>query len=328
MISQSMIDSSVECARSEEENNKIAPKCFISYSHDSEAHKKWVSTLSKRLRENGVNAILDQWDVRLGSDLPSFMEGGLTKADRVICICSDEYVSKANAGSGGVGYEKMILTSELMRNINSEKIIPLIRNNNKSEVTPVFLLTKLYINFRDEADYEESFITLIKEIHGECIKARPALGSNPFENSESPIASSIKISASQYSNPSFSGEVEFDYENNNGHYTIGAGSMQFELSFSGAGNGSIYIYNDPVSIEGIALAYAASSFSDIKDASVFDYTSRSRHPKTGEFIILANQNGFFAAIKLGEIKIRGHGIERSSVSFEYKINQNKKARFE
>ena len=305
-----------------------APKCFISYSHDNEAHKEWVLNLATRLVKNGVDVILDQWDLRLGGDLPSFMEGGLTEVDRIICVCSETYVSKANIGSGGVGYEKMILTSELMNNINSEKILPLIRNNKAPKVTPVFLQTKRYIDFRNDADYESSYSTLIKEIHGELIKARPTLGRNPFEVSESLIASSIASSASKYSNPSFAAKVEFDYDNHNGCYMIGAGSMQFELKFSSASNGSIHIYNDPANIEGIALAYGASSFSDIKDASVFDYTSRSRTPKTGELVTLVNQNGFFAAIKLGEIKARSHGSDRSSVSFEYIINQKKETAFE
>jgi len=304
------------------------PKCFISYSHDNETHKEWVLSLATRLVKNGVDVILDRWDLRLGGDLPSFMEGGLSEADRVICICSDVYVSKANAGSGGVGYEKMILTSELMSNINSEKIIPLIKSNDAPKVTPVFLQTKRYIDFRKETDFENSYLDLIMEIHGESIKARPALGNNPFEPSESPIASSIAGSSSRYANPSFNGEVEFDYDNHNGCFTIGSGSMQFELNFSSAGNGSIHIYNDPANIEGVALAYGASSFSDIKNASIFDYTSRSRTPKTGELVTLVNQNGFFAAVKFGEIKARSHGEERSSVSFEFRINQNKETSFE
>lgn len=305
----------------------LVPKCFISYSHDNEVHKEWVLNLATRLVRNGVDVILDRWDMRLGGDLPYFMERGLTEVDRVICVCTNTYVTKANTGSGGVGYEKMILTSELMNNINSEKIIPLIKNNNEPEVTPIFLRTKNYIDFRNESDYESEYLRLIKEIHGESIKARPALGSNPFEISESPIAPLVRISVSQYSNPSFSSKVEFDYDSNNGCYVIGAGSLQFELSFSSASNGSIHIYNNPESIEGIALVYSASSFSDITDAPVFDYTFRSRTPKTGEFITLVNKNGFFAAIKFGEIKSRGHGAERSSVSFEYRINQNKETKF-
>lgn len=128
-----------------------------------------------------------------------------------------------------------------MLNTNSKKIIPLIKNNSATKVTPVFLQTKLYIDFRSETEYENSYSALIKEIHGESIRARPALGTNPFGKTDSPIASIIASSISQYSNPNISGEVEFDYSNYNGLYIIGTGSMQFELKFSGASNGSIHI---------------------------------------------------------------------------------------
>lgn len=305
-----------------------APRCFISYSHDNENHKEWVLNLATRLVKNGVDVILDQWDLRLGGDLPSFMESGLTDVDRVICVCSENYVTKANSGVGGVGYEKMILTAELMSNINSEKVIPLIRNNQASKVTPTFLQTKRYIDFRDEVTYEDSYSSLIKEIHGESIKARPALGKNPFETSNSPIATAIESSSSQYVMPSLNGKVDFDYDNHNGRFIIGSGSMLFELEFSGASNDSIHVYNDPRSIEGIALAYGANDFKDITDASKFDYTSRTRTPKTGELVTLVNRHGFFAAIKLVDIKARSHGADRSLVSFEYRINQSKEATFE
>ena len=60
------------------------PKAFISYSHDSQEHKKWVLDFATRLRNNGVDAALDQWDLKPGDDLPHFMERGLASADRVL----------------------------------------------------------------------------------------------------------------------------------------------------------------------------------------------------------------------------------------------------
>lgn len=45
-------------------------KTFISYAWDSEEHKNWVLKLASDLRRHGVDTILDQWDVRLGNDLP------------------------------------------------------------------------------------------------------------------------------------------------------------------------------------------------------------------------------------------------------------------
>src|SRR5437868_4098057 len=94
------------------------PRCFISYSHDTGAHKDWVLALATRLMSNGVEVLLDQWDLRLGGDLPMFMET-IGDADRVIAVCTDAYVDKANEGKGGVGYEKMILSAELMENVKS-----------------------------------------------------------------------------------------------------------------------------------------------------------------------------------------------------------------
>ena len=104
-----------------------APVVFISYSHDSQELKRWVLDLATRLRECGVDAILDQWDIGPGGDLPHFMEQSLTKASRILMICTDRYVQKANAGEGGVGYEKMIVTADLMKKIDSARVIPIIR---------------------------------------------------------------------------------------------------------------------------------------------------------------------------------------------------------
>lgn len=33
------------------------PKVFISYSHDTQDHKKWVLDLATRLRNSGIDAI-------------------------------------------------------------------------------------------------------------------------------------------------------------------------------------------------------------------------------------------------------------------------------
>jgi hypothetical protein len=90
------------------------PEVFISYSHDSQDHKLWVLNLATRLRTNGVDAILDQWDLGPGGDLPHFMEQSISRSSRVLMVCTERYVEKANAGTGGVGYEKMIVTSDLV----------------------------------------------------------------------------------------------------------------------------------------------------------------------------------------------------------------------
>ncbi|WLG51617.1 toll/interleukin-1 receptor domain-containing protein [Pseudomonas sp. FP1742] len=155
------------------------PKVFISYSHDSQEHKQWVLEFATRLRNSGVDAILDQWELQPGDDLPHFMEQNLASSDRVLMICTERYVGKANSGSGGVGYEKMIVTADLMRTIDSNKVIPLIRQAGTHE-TPTFLKSKLFIDFSSDDQTEFSFDELIRTLHGTPLFVKPPVGNSPF----------------------------------------------------------------------------------------------------------------------------------------------------
>ena len=62
------------------EKPNMVPSVFVSYSHDSESHLAWVLQLSTRLRHNGVDAILDRWNLDLGRDVAAFIEKGLSKS--------------------------------------------------------------------------------------------------------------------------------------------------------------------------------------------------------------------------------------------------------
>ena len=162
------------------------PKVFISYSHDSIEHKKWIMELAVRLRNNGIDAIIDQWELQPGDDLPHFMETQLASADKVIMVCSEKYVEKANSGIGGVGYEKMIITSNLLQHIDQNKVIPLIKQSSTKHL-PTFLKSKLYIDFSRIDDFEFSFDELLRTIHKSPIFKKPPVGNNPFQETEKTI---------------------------------------------------------------------------------------------------------------------------------------------
>ncbi len=112
------------------------PKVFASYSHDSNEHKEWVLKLSYKLRENGVDVVLDQWDLGAGDDITLFMENGVRDSDQVLVICTYAYVRKANAGEGGVGYERLIVTAQFAQDLGTKKFIPIIRQSSNEEQTP------------------------------------------------------------------------------------------------------------------------------------------------------------------------------------------------
>jgi hypothetical protein len=159
-----------------------APIVLVSYSHDSPQHKRWVGEIAAKLVTKGVDVILDQWDTGPGDDLPKFMEKAVGRSDRVLMICSDAYVQKADDGKGGVGYEAMIVTGELAKNLAMNKFIPIIRQSRGKTKKPKFLETKYHIDFSDDDQFEERFDELIREIHKAPKHPKPKLGENPFAN--------------------------------------------------------------------------------------------------------------------------------------------------
>ena len=140
------------------------PKVFISYSHDSPEHKQWVSELTVRLRRYGVNAILDQWSLGPDNDVPRFMERGIRDSDRVLVICTDSYVRKANTGEVGIGDdESMIVTRRIVEDLGINKFIPIIRQTEWEDKIPTFLEDRIYVDFTNDEKFEEKFKELLHE---------------------------------------------------------------------------------------------------------------------------------------------------------------------
>ena len=144
-----------------------APRVFISYSHDSDYHKMWVLKFSKRLRTCGINVILDEWDLKLGGDIAVFMEANITDSDKVLIICTDRYNEKADAGTGGVGYEKTIVTRELISNSQSDRFIPIVRQYSGRDKMPKFMGSRRYVDLSDELKFEDEFEELVRQLRGQ-----------------------------------------------------------------------------------------------------------------------------------------------------------------
>jgi TIR domain len=159
----------------------MPPKVFISYSHDSPQHMEWVLRLATSLRSHGIDAVLDQWDLVLGQDVAAFMADGIRTSDRVLLICSGAYVTKAEAGKGGVGYERLIVTAEVVESIDTIKFIPVIRNNATSHKMPNFIGPRLHVDFSDDRQYEAKLENLVREILRVPALVKPTLGESSFK---------------------------------------------------------------------------------------------------------------------------------------------------
>lgn len=109
-------------------------RVFISYSHDSDAHRDQVLGLSERLRADGIETILDRY-VKNGSPAegwPRWMLNGLDDATHVLCVCTETYYRRFRGrdipGTGkGVDWEGAVIMQERYDTHNvSNKFIPVL----------------------------------------------------------------------------------------------------------------------------------------------------------------------------------------------------------
>lgn len=158
-----------------------AKKVFISYSWKVQEK---VIELAERLISNGIDVILDVYDLKEGQDKYAFMEQSVNdpSVDKVLIICDRSYMEKANDRSGGVGDETVIISPEIYGQMKQEKFIPIafeVDEEGKACI-PHYLKTRIYIDLTTEDDrYETEYEKLLRNIYQKPIHKKPALGTKP-----------------------------------------------------------------------------------------------------------------------------------------------------
>ena len=72
------------------------PKVFISYSHDTVAHQERVLDLADRLRADGIDAEIDQYNDSPSEGWPRWCERQIEAADFVLMVCTEAYGAVSN----------------------------------------------------------------------------------------------------------------------------------------------------------------------------------------------------------------------------------------
>jgi hypothetical protein len=141
------------------------PKVFISYSWDDDAHKAWVRNLAARLRQEGIETLLDQWHLVPGDQLPRFMETSVRESDFALIVCTPRYKQRSDSRAGGVGYEGDIMTGEVYIYGNTRKFIPILSRGTWAASAPSWLQGKYYLDFGrtppDDTPYGELVATIL-----------------------------------------------------------------------------------------------------------------------------------------------------------------------
>jgi hypothetical protein len=174
------------------------PKLFISYSWTTPAHEKWVVTLAEELVSQGIDVVIDKWNLRPGHDANAFMEGMVTdeSVTKVLLVCDAKYAEKSDARAGGAGTEAQIITPQLYAKRAQDKFVAVVRENNVdgTPCLPTYYRGRIYFDLSDDGKYAQEFEGLVRWAWDKPAYVKSNLGKKPsFLSDDTP---SIKLPTS------------------------------------------------------------------------------------------------------------------------------------
>jgi hypothetical protein len=191
------------------------PVIFTSYSHDSPEHEEHVLALSNRLRNDGVDANLDQYESAPAEGWPLWMEHQIRDADFVLVVCSATYLRRVEGkeepskGQGIVWEINSIYNRLYSAKLVSDKFIPVLLEGASPDDIPLPL--KGFTHYR--ADTAAGYDGLYRRLINKPLVNKPPLGeprSLPAreKNQDSlPGAFSLEQLSKTMSNPKYADDI-------------------------------------------------------------------------------------------------------------------------
>lgn len=155
-----------------------APKVLISYSHDSAEHMARVLVLSDRLRAEGIDSQLDQYETSPPEGWPRWTWNQVEWADFVLVVCTATYNrrfrGREEQGKGhGVNWEGVVITQDLYdAAARNTKFIPVVFSEEDAAHIPVILRGATFYVL----DTEEGYEALYRHLSNQPRTQRPMLG--------------------------------------------------------------------------------------------------------------------------------------------------------
>ena len=116
---------------------------FISYSHDSDAHREFVRGIADRLRADGLNCQIDQYINGFPPEgWQRWMETQVEQADFVLLVCTETYLQRYRGqdpdGGRGVNFEGVVISQTLYDHYyRNTKFIPVIPQEGSLDNVPL-----------------------------------------------------------------------------------------------------------------------------------------------------------------------------------------------
>ncbi len=161
----------------------MQPKVFISYSWSSIAHQQLVQSWAEQLVADGIDVVLDIYDLKEGHDKFAFMERMVTDetVTHVMIVCDKTYTEKADARKAGVGTESQIISKEVYEKVEQSKFIPIVCEfkEDGNPYLPTYLKSRIWIDFSTPDSVNKNWERLIRVIYGKPLNEKPKLGKPP-----------------------------------------------------------------------------------------------------------------------------------------------------
>lgn len=139
---------------------------FISYSHDSAEHVKRVLDLSNRLRGDGVDCVIDQYESSPVEGWPRWMDKKIRDCKYVVMLCTEAYYHRVMGeeveGKGlGVRWEGNLVYQHLYNagTINN-RFIPVVTGHQHQAFIPAPMQGATYYSLSDDSGYEDLYLRL------------------------------------------------------------------------------------------------------------------------------------------------------------------------
>jgi hypothetical protein len=162
----------------------MSPKVFISYSWSSSLHQELVKNWAEQLVADGVDVVLDIYDLKEGHDKYAFMERMVTdeSVTHVLIICDKKYSEKADAREAGVGTESQIISKEVYERVDQSKFIPIVCEFDETgnPFLPTYLSSRIWIDFSTPDEVNKNWERLLRVIYGKPLHEKPTLGKPPI----------------------------------------------------------------------------------------------------------------------------------------------------
>ena len=159
------------------------PKVFISYSWTSPGHQERVRQWAERLVGDGIDVILDIYDLKEGHDKYSFMEKMVTDPNvtHVLVVCDKAYSEKADGKKAGVGTESQIISREVYEKVEQSKFIPVVCefSGDREPFLPTFFKSRIWIDFSSLEAVNDNWERLVRALYGKPAHQKPQLGEPP-----------------------------------------------------------------------------------------------------------------------------------------------------